>query len=261
MFLKLVYFIEIQMKVLVAVKRVVDYKVQIRVKSDNSGVETQNVKMSINPPDENAIEEAVKLKESGLATETIAVSIGDEKSQDVLRTSMAMGIDRSILVRSQNTIEPLAIAKTLKKIIETEQPELVLMGKQAIDDDSNQTGQILSALLNWPQGCFISNLKIENNKVLISREIDEGIENLETSLPAILTCDLRLNTPRFASLPNIMKAKKKPLDIIDIENLDIDTSPKIQTIKVVEPPKRKAGIMVNDVKELVQKLKYEAKVI
>ena len=249
------------MKVLVAVKRVVDYKVQIRVKSDNSGVETQNVKMSINPPDENAIEEAVKLKESGLATETIAVSIGDEKSQDVLRTSMAMGIDRSILVRSQNTIEPLAIAKTLKKIIETEQPELVLMGKQAIDDDSNQTGQILSALLNWPQGCFISNLKIENNKVLISREIDEGIENLETSLPAILTCDLRLNTPRFASLPNIMKAKKKPLDIIDIENLDIDTSPKIQTIKVVEPPKRKAGIMVNDVKELVQKLKYEAKVI
>ncbi len=249
------------MKVLVAVKRVVDYKVQIRVKSDNSGVETQNVKMSVNPPDENAIEEAVKLKESGLATETIAVSIGDEKSQDVLRTSMAMGIDRSILVRSQNTIEPLAIAKTLKKIIETEQPELVLMGKQAIDDDSNQTGQILSALLNWPQGCFISNLKIENNKVLISREIDEGIENLETSLPAILTCDLRLNTPRFASLPNIMKAKKKPLDIIDIENLDIDTSPKIQTIKVVEPPKRKAGIMVNDVKELVQKLKYEAKVI
>ena len=249
------------MKVLVAVKRVVDYKVQIRVKSDNSGVETQNVKMSVNPPDENAIEEAVKLKESGLATETIAVSIGDEKSQDVLRTSMAMGIDRSILVRSQNTIEPLAIAKTLKKIIETEQPELVLMGKQAIDDDSNQTGQILSALLNWPQGCFISNLKIENNKVLISREIDEGIENLETSLPAILTCDLRLNTPRFASLPNIMKAKKKPLDIIDIENLDIDTSPKIQTIKVVEPPKRKAGIMVNDVNELVQKLKYEAKVI
>ena len=249
------------MKVLVAVKRVVDYKVQIRVKSDNSGVETHNVKMSINPPDENAIEEAVKLKESGLATETIAVSIGDEKSQDVLRTSMAMGIDRSILVRSQNTIEPLAIAKTLKKIIETEQPELVLMGKQAIDDDSNQTGQILSALLNWPQGCFISNLKIENNKVLISREIDEGIENLETSLPAILTCDLRLNTPRFASLPNIMKAKKKPLDIIDIETLDIDTSPKIQTIKVIEPPKRKAGIMVNDVKELVQKLKYEAKVI
>ena len=249
------------MKVLVAVKRVVDYKVQIRVKSDNSGVETQNVKMSVNPPDENAIEEAVKLKESGLATETIAVSIGDEKSQDVLRTSMAMGIDRSILVRSQNTIEPLAIAKTLKKIIETEQPELVLMGKQAIDDDSNQTGQILSALLNWPQGCFISNLKIENNKVFISREIDEGIENLETSLPAILTCDLRLNTPRFASLPNIMKAKKKPLELINATDLGIDTKPRIEQIRVEEPPKRKAGIKVANVAELVNKLKNEAKVI
>ena len=249
------------MKVLVAVKRVVDYKVQIRVKSDNSGVETQNVKMSVNPPDENAIEEAVKLKESGLATETIAVSIGDEKSQDVLRTSMAMGIDRSILVRSQNTIEPLAIAKTLKKIIVKEQPELVLMGKQAIDDDSNQTGQILSALLNWPQGCFISNLKIENNKVFISREIDEGIENLETSLPAILTCDLRLNTPRFASLPNIMKAKKKPLELINATDLDLDTKPRIEQIKVEEPPKRKAGIIVANVAELVNKLKNEAKVI
>ena len=257
----LVYFIEIQMKVLVAVKRVVDYKVQIRVKSDNSGVETQNVKMSVNPPDENAIEEAVKLKEQGLANEIISVSIGDDKSQDVLRTSMAMGIDRSILVKSQNTLEPLAVAKTLKIIIDKEKPDLVLMGKQAIDDDSNQTGQILSALLNWPQGCFISNLKIENNKVFISREIDEGIENLETSLPAVLTCDLRLNTPRFASLPNIMKAKKKPLETIDIDTLGIDTSSKIKTLKVIEPPKRKAGIMVNDVKELVQKLKYEAKVI
>ena len=249
------------MKVLVAVKRVVDYKVQIRVKSDNSGVETQNVKMSVNPPDENAIEEAVKLKEQGLAKEIISVSIGDDKSQDVLRTSMAMGIDRSILVKSQNTLEPLAVAKTLKIIIDKEKPDLVLMGKQAIDDDSNQTGQILSALLNWPQGCFISNLKIENNKVFISREIDEGIENLETSIPAVLTCDLRLNTPRFASLPNIMKAKKKPLETIDIDTLGIDTSSKIKTLKVIEPPKRKAGIMVNDVKELVQKLKYEAKVI
>ena len=249
------------MKVLVAVKRVVDYKVQIRVKSDNSGVETQNVKMSVNPPDENAIEEAVKLKEQGLATETIAVTIGDDKSQDVLRTSMAMGIDRSILVRSLNTLEPLAVAKTLVKIIEKENPDLVLLGKQAIDDDSNQTGQILSALMNWLQGCFISELKIEDNKLLISREIDEGIEKLETSLPAILTCDLRLNTPRFASLPNIMKAKKKPLDIIEIDTLGIDTESKIKVLNVVEPPKREAGIIVNDVKELVQKLKYEAKVI
>ena len=215
------------MKVLVAVKRVVDYKVQIRVKSDNSGVETQNVKMSVNPPDENAIEEAVKLKEQGSATETVAVTIGDDKSQDVLRTSMAMGIDRSILVKSSNTLEPLAVAKTLVKIIEKETPDLVLLGKQAIDDDSNQTGQILSALMNWPQGCFISELKIEDNKLLISREIDEGIEkNWKTSLPAVLTCDLRLNTPRFASLPNIMKAKKKPLDIIEIDTLGIDTESK-----------------------------------
>jgi electron transfer flavoprotein beta subunit len=249
------------MKVLVAVKRVVDYKVQIRVKSDNSGVETQNVKMSVNPPDENAIEEAVKLKEQGLATETVAVTIGDDKSQDALRTSMAMGIDRSILVKSSNSLEPLAVAKTLVKIIEKENPDLVLLGKQAIDDDSNQTGQILSALMNWPQGCFISELKIEDNKLLISREIDEGIEKLETSLPAILTCDLRLNTPRFASLPNIMKAKKKPLDIIEIDTLGIDTESKIKVLNVVEPPKREAGIIVNDVKELVQKLKYEAKVI
>ena len=249
------------MKVLVAVKRVVDYKVQIRVKSDNSGVETQNVKMSVNPPDENAIEEAVKLKEQGIATETVAVTIGDDKSQDVLRTSMAMGIDRSILVKSSNSLEPLAVAKTLVKIIEKENPDLVLLGKQAIDDDSNQTGQILSALMNWPQGCFISELKIEDNKLLISREIDEGIEKLETSLPAVLTCDLRLNTPRFASLPNIMKAKKKPLDIIEIDTLGIDTESKIKVLNVVEPPKREAGIIVNDVKELVQKLKYEAKVI
>ena len=249
------------MKVLVAVKRVVDYKVQIRVKTDQSGVETENVKMSVNPPDENAIEEAVKLKEQGLAQETLAVTIGDDKAQDVLRTSLAMGIDRSILVKSPNSLEPLAVAKTLSKIIEKENPDLVLLGKQAIDDDSNQTGQILSALLNWPQACFISDLKIEGNKLFISREIDEGIEKLETNLPAVLTCDLRLNTPRFASLPNIMKAKKKPLDVIEISTLGIDTNPKIKVLKVEEPPKRKAGILVNDVKELVEKLKYEAKVI
>jgi len=249
------------MKVLVAVKRVVDYKVQIRVKSDQSGVETQNVKMSVNPPDENAIEQAIKLKEQGVASETIAVSIGDDKSQDVLRTAMAMGIDRSILAKTDQLLEPLAVAKVLKSIVENEKPDLVLLGKQAIDDDANQTGQLLSALLNWPQGCFISKLKIENNLLSISREIDEGIENLELTIPAILTCDLRLNTPRFASLPNIMKAKKKPLDVIDIGELGIDTTPKIKTIKVIEPPTRKAGIMVSDVKELIQKLKYEAKVI
>ena len=249
------------MKVLVAVKRVVDYKVQIRVKSDQSGVETQNVKMSVNPPDENAIEEAIKLKEQGVASETIAVSIGDDKSQDVLRTAMAMGIDRSILAKTDQLLEPLAVAKFLKSIVENEKPDLVLLGKQAIDDDANQTGQLLSALLNWPQGCFISKLKIENNLLSISREIDEGIENLELSIPAILTCDLRLNTPRFASLPNIMKAKKKPLDVIDVGELGIDTTPKIKTIKVIEPPTRKAGIIVSDVKELIQKLKYEAKVI
>jgi len=235
------------MKVLVAVKRVVDYKVQIRVKSDQSGVETQNVKMSVNPPDENAIEQAIKLKEQGVASETIAVSIGDDKSQDVLRTAMAMGIDRSILAKTDQLLEPLAVAKVLKSIVENEKPDLVLLGKQAIDDDANQTGQLLSALLNWPQGCFISKLKIENNLLSISREIDEGIENLELTIPAILTCDLRLNTPRFASLPNIMKAKKKPLDVIDIGELGIDTTPKIKTIKVIEPPTRKAGIMVSDV--------------
>ena len=249
------------MKVLVAVKRVVDYKVQIRVKSDQSGVETQNVKMSVNPPDENAIEQAIKLKEQGVASETIAVSIGDDKSQDVLRTAMAMGIDRSILAKTDQLLEPLAVAKVLKSIVEKEKPDLVLLGKQAIDDDANQTGQLLSALLNWPQGCFISKLKIENKLLSISREIDEGIENLELNLPAILTCDLRLNTPRFASLPNIMKAKKKPLDIVDVGELGIDITPKIKTLKVTEPASRKAGMMVNDVKELIQKLKYEAKVI
>jgi electron transfer flavoprotein beta subunit len=249
------------MKVLVAVKRVVDYKVQIRVKSDQSGVETQNVKMSVNPPDENAIEEAIKLKEQGIATETIAVSIGDDKSQDVLRTAMAMGLDRSILAKTDQLLEPLAVAKVLKSIVDKEKPDLVLLGKQAIDDDANQTGQMLSALLNWPQGCFISKLKIENKLLTISREIDEGIENLEINLPAILTCDLRLNTPRFASLPNIMKAKKKPLDIVDVGELGIDITPKIKTLKVTEPASRKAGMMVSDVKELLQKLKYEAKVI
>lgn len=249
------------MKILVTVKKVIDYKVQIRVKKDNSGVENENVKMSINPPDENALEEAIKLKEKNIASEVIVLTIGNEKSQDVLRTSLAMGADRAILISTENNLEPLAVAKTIKKIVEQEKPDLVLMGKQAIDDDSNQTGQILATLLDWPQGCFISNLKIENSKIKIAREIDEGIENLELSVPAVLTCDLRLNTPRFASLPNIMKAKKKPLDIINISNLNIDTTSRIKTLKIVEPSKRKQGIMVKDTKELLEKLKFEAKVI
>ena len=249
------------MKVLVAVKRVVDYKVQIRVKSDNSGVETQNVKMSVNPPDENAIEEAVKLKEQGLASETIAVSIGDEKSQDVLRTSMAMGIDKSILVKTQNTLEPLAVAKTLMKLIEKEKPDLVLMGKQAIDDDSNQTGQMTSALLTWPQATFASKIEIDGQNAIVTREIDEGLERIKVSIPFVASCDLRLNEPRYASLPNIMKAKKKPIDTKDASSLGINIEPRIEQIKVEEPPVRQKGIMVSDVAELVQKLKHEAKVI
>ena len=217
--------------------------------------------MSMNPPDENAVEEALRIKEAGKVDEIIILSIGNDKAQETIRTALAMGADRGIHIKTDNDLEPLAISKIISKVAEEEKPSIILMGKQAIDDDSNQTGQILSALLKWPQGCFISNLKIEGNKVSISREIDEGIENLETSLPAVLTCDLRLNTPRFASLPNIMKAKKKPLDIIDIDSLGIDTTPRIKTLKVIEPPKRKAGVMVSDVKELVKKLKYEANVI
>ena len=249
------------MKILVAVKRVIDYNVQIRVKSDQTGVEMDNVKMSMNPPDENAVEEALKLKDSGIATEVVVVSIGQEKCQDTIRSAMAMGADRGILIKTDVSIEPLAVAKILKAIVEKEQPDMVLLGKQAIDDDSNQTGQMLSALLNWPQGCFISKLGIKDKTITITREIDEGLEHLEIQLPAVVTCDLRLNEPRFASLPNIMKAKKKPLDVITIENLDIDISPRVKFLKVEEPLARKGGVMVADVKELIQKLKYEAKVI
>ena len=249
------------MKLLVAVKRVIDYNVQIRVKSDLTGVEMDNVKMSMNPPDENAVEEAIKLKDSGVATEVVVVSIGHEKCQDTIRSAMAMGADRGILIKTDVSIEPLAVAKILKAIVEKEQPDMVLLGKQAIDDDSNQTGQMLSALLNWPQGCFISKLGIHDKTITITREIDEGLEHLEIQLPAVVTCDLRLNEPRFASLPNIMKAKKKPLDVIAIENLEIDISPRVKFLKVEEPPVRKGGVMVADVKELIQKLKYEAKVI
>ena len=249
------------MKILVAVKRVIDYNVQIRVKSDNSGVEKDNVKMSMNPPDENAVEEALKLKDSGEVTEVIIVSIGQEKCQDTIRTALAMGADRGILVKAGDDIEPLAVAKTLKNIVEKEKPNMVLLGKQAIDDDCNQTGQMLSAILNWPQGCFVSELGINDSSITISREIDEGLEQLEIQLPAVVTCDLRLNEPRFASLPNIMKAKKKPIEIIEIESLGVDTIPKVKYLKVEEPPIRQGGVMVADVKELIQKLKYEAKVI
>ncbi len=249
------------MKILVTVKRVIDYNVQIRVKSDGSGVETENVKMSMNPPDENAVEEALRIKEAGKADEVIVISVGGEKSQETIRTALAMGADRGILIKADSNLEPLAVAKVLQKIIEKENPKMVLLGKQAIDDDCNQTGQMLSALLGWEQGAFVSKIEIDGNSVSITREIDEGLEMLKLSLPVIVTCDLRLNEPRYASLPNIMKAKKKPIDLLNVEDLGVDTSPRIKQIKVEEPPKREKGIMVKDVAELVQKLKHEAKVI
>ncbi len=249
------------MKILVTVKRVIDYNVQIRVKSDGSGVETENVKMSMNPPDENAVEEALRIKETGKADEVIVISVGGEKSQETIRTALAMGADRGILIKADSNLEPLAVAKVLQKIIEKENPKMVLLGKQAIDDDCNQTGQMLSALLGWEQGAFVSKIEVDGNSVSITREIDEGLEMLKLSLPVIVTCDLRLNEPRYASLPNIMKAKKKPIDLLNVEDLGVDTSPRIKQIKVEEPPKREKGIIVKDVAELVQKLKHEAKVI
>ena len=249
------------MKVLVTVKRVIDYNVQIRVKSDESGVETDNVKMSMNPPDENALEEALRIKESGKASEVIVISIGEEKALETIRSGLAMGADRGIHVKTPHNVEPLGVAKILEKIIDKEKPQIVLMGKQAIDDDSNQTGQMLSAKLGWPQGTFASKIVIDNDSATITREIDEGLEVIKTPLPLVATCDLRLNEPRYASLPNIMKAKKKPVDVFTSEELGVDIAPRIKQIKVIEPPKRKKGIMVKDVAELVQKLKYEAKVI
>ena len=249
------------MKILVTVKRVIDYNVQIRVKSDGSGVETENVKMSMNPPDENAVEEALRIKEAGKADEVIVISVGGEKSQETIRTALAMGADRGILIKADSNLEPLAVAKVLQKIIEKENPKMVLLGKQAIDDDCNQTGQMLSALLGWEQGAFVSKIEVDGNSVSITREIDEGLEMLKLSLPVIVTCDLRLNEPRYASLPNIMKAKKKPIDLLNVEDLGVDTSPRIKQIKVEEPPKRKGGIKVANVAELVSKLKNEAKVI
>ncbi|MDA7712790.1 electron transfer flavoprotein subunit beta/FixA family protein [Candidatus Pelagibacter sp.] len=249
------------MKILVAVKRVIDYNVQVRVKEDGTGVVTDNVKMSSNPPDDNAIEEAVKIKEAGKATEIIAITVGEEKSQETIRKALAVGADRGILIKTEGIVEPLAVAKALQKIVEKEKPELVFMGKQAIDDDCNQTGQMLSALLNWPQATFASKIEIKDRTLEVTREIDEGLETIEVNLPAIVTCDLRLNEPRYASLPNIMKSKKKPLEILTAADLGVDTIPRVQQIKVEEPPKRKAGIKVASVAELVSKLKNEAKVI
>ena len=249
------------MKILVAVKRVIDYNVQVRVKEDGTGVVTENIKMSTNPPDDNAVEEAVKIKESGKAKEVIAVTIGEEKAQETVRKALAVGADRGIHIKVNGIVEPLAVAKILKKIVEKEQPQLVFMGKQAIDDDCNQTGQMLAALLNWPQATFVSRIEIKDKILEVIREVDEGLETLEVNIPSIVTCDLRLNEPRYASLPNIMKAKKKPIEQINADDLGIDIKPRISQIKVEEPPKRKSGIKVASVAELVQKLKNEAKVI
>ena len=249
------------MKILVPVKRVVDYNVKVRVKADQSGVELANIKMSMNPFDEISIEEAIRLREAGVATEIIAVSIGVSQCQETLRTALAMGADRAILVESSADVQPLAVAKLLKAICEKESPQMVILGKQAIDDDSNQTGQMLAALLNWPQATFASKVTVTAGVAEVMREIDGGMETIEIKLPAIITTDLRLNTPRYATLPNIMKAKKKPLDVMTPEALGVDITPRLKTLKVVEPPKRKGGVMVADVAALVDKLKNEAKVI
>ena len=249
------------MKILVPVKRVVDYNVKVRVKADQTGVDTANVKMSMNPFDEISIEEAVKLKEAGIATEIVAISIGVTQCQETLRTALAMGADRAILVETAAEVQPLAVAKLLKAICDKEAPQLVILGKQAIDDDSNQTGQMLAALLNWPQATFASKVIIANGEAEVMREIDGGMETVAIKLPAIITTDLRLNTPRYATLPNIMKAKKKPLDITTADALGVDISPRLKTLKVVEPPKRKGGVMVANVAALIDKLKNEAKVI
>ena len=249
------------MKILVPVKRVVDYNVKVRVKADQTGVELANVKMSMNPFDEIAIEEAVKLKEAGVATEIVAVSIGVTQCQETLRTALAMGADRAILVESALEVQPLGVAKVLKALVDKEAPQLVILGKQAIDDDSNQTGQMLAALLGWSQATFASKVVINGEEAAVTREIDGGLETVTVKLPTIVTADLRLNTPRYATLPNIMKAKKKPLDVLTPEALGVDIASRLTTLKVVEPPKRKGGVIVADVATLVYKLKNEAKVI
>jgi electron transfer flavoprotein beta subunit len=253
------------LKVLVPVKRVVDYNVKVRVKSDGTGVDIANVKMSMNPFDEIAIEEAVRLKEAGTATEVIAVSAGVAGCQETLRTAMAIGADRGVLIETDAELQPLAVAKLLKALVDKEQPKLVILGKQAIDDDANQTGQMLAALLGWPQATFASKVVIagqgEEMRATVTREVDGGLETLEMSLPAIITTDLRLNEPRYATLPNIMKAKKKPLDTVKPEDLGVDVAPRLKTLKVAEPAKRQAGVKVADVADLIAKLKNEAKVI
>ena len=249
------------MKVLVPVKRLIDYNVKIRVKSDGSGVETANVKMSMNPFDEISVEEAVRLKEAGAADEVVAVSLGIQQCQETIRTALAMGADRGILVHSDAELQPLAVAKLLKAVVEREGPALVILGKQAIDDDSNQTGQMLAALLGWPQGTFASKLDLADDAINVTREVDGGLETVTLKLPCIVTVDLRLNEPRYASLPNIMKAKKKPIDTFTPEDLGVDIAPRLTTLKVEEPPKREAGIKVESAAELVGKLRNEAKVI
>ena len=249
------------MKVLVAVKRVVDYNVKIRVKADQTGVELANVKMAMNPFDEIAVEEAVRMKEAGKATEIVAVSLGTSACQETIRYAMALGADRGILVQTDQELEPLAVAKLLKTVAERENPALVILGKQAIDDDSNQTGQMLAALLDWPQGTFASKVELGDGEMHVTREIDGGLETVKLILPAVVTTDLRLNEPRYAKLPNIMKAKKKPLDVIDAGDTGVDLTPRIMTLKVSEPSQREAGIRVGSVSELVEKLRNEAKVI
>jgi electron transfer flavoprotein beta subunit len=249
------------MKLLVPVKRVVDYNVKVRVKPDGTGVETANVKMSMNPFDEIAVEEAVRLKEKGIATEIVAVSIGPSQAQEQIRTALAMGADRGILVETADTVEPIAVAKLLKAIVEKEGPQVVILGKQAIDDDMNATGQMLAALLGWGQGTFASKVEIADGAANVTREVDGGLETVKLKLPAIVTTDLRLNEPRYASLPNIMKARKKPIETIKPADLGVDTTPRLKVIKVEEPPKRQAGVKVASAAELVSKLRNEAKVI
>ena len=249
------------MKVLICIKRVIDFNVKVRVKSDATGIETANVKMSMNPFDEIAVEEAVRMKEQGIATEIVAVSCGAAACQETLRTALALGADRAILVQTDAELQPLALAKLLRAVVNNESPQLVILGKQAIDDDANQTGQMLAALLDWPQATFASKVDLADGKAMVKREVDGGLETVEITLPAVITTDLRLNEPRYATLPNIMKAKKKPLATVTPENLGVDVTSRLTTLKVTEPAKRKGGGRVADVKELVAKLRNEAKVL
>lgn len=249
------------MKVLVAVKRVVDYNVRIRVKSDGSGVDTDNVVMSMNPFDENGLEEALRMKQAGIATEIVAVTVGTEQSQDTLRSALAMGADRAILIKADEVPEPLGIAKLLSKVVEQEEPQVVILGKQAIDDDSNQTGQMLAALLNWPQGTFASKAEFDGESVNLTRETDAGLETIKINLPAVITTDLRLNEPRLPKLPDIMKAKKKPIDIVDASSYGVDLAPRLEVVSVSAPEARKPGVIVANAAELIDKLKNEAGVL